>query len=165
MKRRIVNVCYSLHYGQNILYGIIFAVVCNQSYTNFQELKGDIKLNLVKIKESILVELLQYKKRRWNKPNGACQRILKNLDVYIWLKGEPKFGTHVFNKPDGMMPEYISSNRDLCFSIFENKFTNSIDNGSNKGLDGMEQKRRKEESKRKDSASASMSSVYGAGHF
>ncbi len=54
---------------------------------------------------------------------GVPKEYEKYLDAYIWLKGEPKFGTHVSNPPGGTVSEDISVSGDVSASELDSDCT------------------------------------------
>ncbi len=52
----------------------------------------------------------------------------KYLDAYIWLKGDPEFGTHVLNPVGGTVPGDIFVSDDISASELETDYSILKDN-------------------------------------
>ncbi len=63
-----------------------------------------------------------------NTKGGLPKEFEKYLDAYIWLKGEPKFGTHVLNSAGCSIPDNITMSGDVSASELDSDYTTSKEN-------------------------------------
>ena len=66
-----------------------------------------------------------YEEEMKNTKAGVLKEFGKYLDAYIWLKGEPKFGTHVLSSAGCSIPDDVTVSGDVSASKLDSDYTTS----------------------------------------
>mmetsp|Transcript_18314 Transcript_18314/g.35626 ORF Transcript_18314/g.35626 Transcript_18314/m.35626 type:complete len:216 (+) Transcript_18314:601-1248(+) len=106
-------------------------------------------------------------KMRWKILRGGVPKeFWKYLEAYIWLKGEPKFGTHVLSSVGSSIPDDITGSGDVSVSEMDSDYTAFKESGKRQKIGREKAKKfKKAESARRESASNLTTSGNGGGHL